>query len=315
MQGTEAVAADAAERDYLFNWNPKIWPHKKLRELVDTFDSHGVAEEPWACAAHRKIRIGDRAYLLKAGKPLGIFARGHVVGKPQKWEEAPPGRNPWQVPIRFDVSLGDVLWDPVEHLLVDEKQLLGMPAPQRFKKMQKGGETLNPDTAREIDNIIDDSILLGGGRGAPADETAQKIVRLKRLIEQATRPDQRAFSETIRTNYRGRCAVTECVTRAALEAAHIRVQRGVDFNSPANGILLRSDIHALFDGLLITLSEDGTKIEVSPELADQSYAFLRTAVVTRPDQGPPSAAYIREHRNRFFERQRRRSGCQIAAGK
>ena len=86
----------------------------------------------------------------------------------------------------------------MEHLLVDEKQLLGTPAPQRFKKMQKGGETLNPDTAREIDNIIDDSILLGGGRGTPADQAAQAIVRLKRLIEQATRPDQRAFSETIR---------------------------------------------------------------------------------------------------------------------
>ena len=100
----EAVAAGVAERDYLFNWNPKIWPHEKLRNLVDTFDSSGIAEEPWACAAHRKIRIGDRAYLLKAGKPLGIFGRGHVVGKPQKWEEAPRGRNPWQVPIRFDVS-------------------------------------------------------------------------------------------------------------------------------------------------------------------------------------------------------------------
>jgi putative restriction endonuclease len=147
------------------------------------------------------------------------------------------------------------------------------------------------------------------------DEAAQEIVRLKRLIEQATRPDQRAFSETIRRNYRRRCAVTDCVTPAALEAAHIRVQRGVDDNSPTNGVLLRSDIHALFDRLLITLSEDGTRMEVSPELTDQSYAFLRTAVVTRPDQEPPTAANIREHRNRFFERQKRRSGYQIAAGK
>jgi HNH endonuclease len=308
MRVKEPIAAVAEERDYLFNWNPEKWPHEELRKLVDTFDSNGIAEEPWACAAYRKIRLGDRAYLLKVGKPLGIFGRGHVVGKPQKWEEAPPGRNPWQVPIRFDVSWGDVLWDPVEHLLVDEKQLLRMPAAQRFKMMQKGGETLNPDTAREIDNIIDDSILLGRGRASPVDEAAQEIVRLKKLIEQATRPDQRAFSEIIRRNYRCKCAVTECVTPAALEAAHIRVQRGVDDNSPANGILLRSDIHALFDSLLITLSEDGTRIEVGPELADQSYAFLQTTVVTRPDQEPPSAANIREHRNRFLERQKRRSG-------
>jgi hypothetical protein len=305
-------AADVEERDYLFNWNPKVWPHEKLRELVDAFDSSGIVEETWSCAAHKKVRPGDRAYLLKVGKPLGIFGRGHVVGKAQ-WEEAPPGKNPWHVPIGFDVSRGDVLWDPVEHLLVDETRLLRMPAAQRFKKMRKGGETLNPDAAREIDNIIDDSILIGGSRATPVDEAAQEIVRLKRLTEQATRPDQRAFSETIRRNYRRRCAVTECVTPAALEAAHIRIQKGVDDNSPANGILLRSDIHVLFDRLLITLSEDGMRIETSPELVDQSYAFLRTAVVTRPDQEPPSAANIREHRNRFLERQKRRSGYEVVA--
>jgi hypothetical protein len=308
-------APDLEERDYLFSWNPKIWPHEKLRELVDAFDSNGIADETWSCAAHRKIRLGDRAYLLKVGKPLGIFGRGHIVGKPEKWEEAPRGKNPWHVPLQFDVRQGDVLWDPVEHLLVDEEQLLPMPAAQRFKKMRKSGETLNPVAARLIDTIIDDSILLGGSKATPVDEAAQEIVRLKRLTEQAMRPDQRAFSETIRTNYRRRCAVTECVTPAALEAAHIRIQKGVDDNSPANGILLRSDIHVLFDRLLITLSEDGMRIETSPELVDQSYAFLRTAVVTRPDQEPPSAANIREHRNRFLERQKRRSGYEVVASK
>lgn len=309
MQVKEGVTADVEPRDYLFNWNPKVWPHEKLRELVDAFDSAGIVEETWSCAAHKKVRLGDRAYFLKVGKPLGIFGRGHIVGKPVKWDEAPRGKHPWHVPIQFDVTRGDVLWDPVEHLLVNEEQLLPMPAAHRFKRMQKGGETLNPDAAREIDTIIDDSILLGGSRATPVDEAAQEIVRLKRLAEQATRPDQRAFGERIRTNYRRRCAVTECVTAAALEAAHIRVQRGVDDNSPANGILLRSDIHVLFDRLLITLSEDGMRIETSPELVDQSYAFLKSAAVTRPDQEPPSAANIREHRNRFLERQKRMSSA------
>jgi len=95
------------------------------------------------------------------------------VGKPEEWEEAPRGRNPWHVPIQFDVTQGDVLWDPVEHLLVDEEQLLPMPAAQRFKKMRKSGETLNPAAARLIDTIIDDSILLGGSKATPVDEAAQ----------------------------------------------------------------------------------------------------------------------------------------------
>jgi hypothetical protein len=72
-----------------------------------------------------------------------------------------------------------VLWDPMEHLLVDEEQLLRMPAAQRFKEMRKGGETLSPIAARLIDNIIDDSISLGSNRAVPVDEAAEEIVRLK----------------------------------------------------------------------------------------------------------------------------------------
>lgn len=108
----------------------------------------------------------------------------------------------------------------------------------------------------------------------------------------------------IRRNYRSKCAVTECVTSAALQAAHIRIQLGADDNGSANGILLRADIHALLDSLLITFTEDGKGIELSHELADESYAFLRGAVVARPDQGPPSPENIRDHRNRFLTRQK-----------
>ena len=100
--------------------------------------------------------------------------------------------------------------------------------------------------------------------------------------------------------------MTGCVTPAALEAAHIsikEVKKGFDNNRPENGILLRSDIHALFDKLLITLNKDGTRIEVSQELTDPGYEALKTAAVARPDEGPsPSAKYIEEHRTRFSKR-------------
>jgi hypothetical protein len=201
-----------------------------------------------------------------------------------------------------------MLSDPAKHLLVHEEELSRMPGAERFEKIQAAGETLNPEAARQIDIIIDDiidgSIPKSGGGPALADEAAREVIRLKRITEQARRPGQGAFSEMIRRNYRSKCAVTECVTSAALQAAHIRIQPGLDDNGSANGVLLRADIHALLDGLLITFTEDGTGLEVSPELADQSYAFLRAAVVARPDQGSPSAENIRQHRIRFLARQK-----------
>jgi HNH endonuclease len=134
-----------------------------------------------------------------------------------------------------------------------------------------------------------------------SEEAAQEIARQKILGEQATRRAQQQFSETMRINYRRRCAITGCNTSAALQAAHIRVLKDADDNRPENGILLRSDIHALFDALLITLSEDGATVEISETLIDPSYEFLRNAPVSQPEIGPrPSRKNIRDHRKRFF---------------
>jgi hypothetical protein len=132
-------------------------------------------------------------------------------------------------------------------------------------------------------------------------EAEQEITRQRTLGERATRPGQQQFSATIRKNYKGQCAITGCTTSAVLQAAHIRVQKDVDDNSPQNGLLLRADIHALFDALLITLSEDGTRIEVSDALTDPSYAFLQSAIVFQAPPGlRPSPDNIRHHRERFL---------------
>jgi hypothetical protein len=128
--------------------------------------------------------------------------------------------------------------------------------------------------------------------------------RKKRLAEQATRPDQATFSDAVRQNYGNVCAVTGCTTRAALDAAHIRVEDGKDDNSSENGILLRKDVHALFDAHLVTLTEDASRVETSLKLTDHpGYSFLRSASVASPACGPrPSIENIRHHRARFTQK-------------
>jgi len=295
--------APSETNDYLFTWKPEGWPYEELRKLVDIFQSHGTAEDEWRCAAHHKIRVGDRAYLLKQGEfNRGIFGRGIVIGQAVKSKRVTAGTNPWSVPIRIDV-----LWDPMEHVLVNEEQLLRLPAPHHRWSTQASGVTLDRDAARQIDAIID-SVLTDGTTpkgGMVSNGAAQEIARLRAMGEVATRPGQKAFCETIRTNYGNACAFTGCTTLAALQAAHICSQEGIDDNNPENGLLMRSDIHALFDAFLITLSQDGTTVELSPELTDASYAFLRTVTVSLPKRGPrPSRENIREHRDRFSERQK-----------
>jgi hypothetical protein len=284
----DLAVGDGPHGDFLFTRKRKRWSHEKLRKLVEKFRLRGAAEEWWPCKSHKKIDLDDRAYLLAQDKPMGIFGRGTIERKHEK-----------EVLIRFDRSHGDVLWDPEKDgFLVDESLLRTLRVLKDGSPIRAAGMPLEKNAARAIDRKILDLVRIGLGETTPTDETAQEVARVE--SEQLMRPEQRLFSETMRKNYRNKCAVTGCITPAALEAAHIKTQARLDDNSPSNGILLRSDIHCLFDQFLITLSKDGTKIETSPELTDPGYAALKGAPVAPPVGGPrPSAKNIRQHRKRF----------------
>ncbi|MBR0855177.1 HNH endonuclease [Bradyrhizobium liaoningense] len=126
-----------------------------------------------------------------------------------------------------------------------------------------------------------------------------EVARLKRLGIVASRPDQAKFSARIRQAYQGKCAITGCTTAEALEAAHIKVEKGRDDNNLRNGILLRADVHALLDEGLIALTLDGNRIEISSRLSDTTYEFLQTREVAHPQGVGPSEENIRHHRLRF----------------
>jgi len=137
----------------------------------------------------------------------------------------------------------------------------------------------------------------------------EEVSRRERLGTISSRPAQVDFSNRLRSAYNGKCAVTGCTTPQALQAAHIHVNERMqvgdgttsknDDNNLENGILLRADIHALFDRGLIALSQDGTKIEASDGLTDKTYEFLENEHVFRPSYSPPSRHNITSHRRRF----------------
>jgi hypothetical protein len=140
--------------DYLFTWKMGgDWPHDELRKLVDAFEIHGFAQEDWSCAAYTKIRVGDRAYLLRQGKPSrGIFGRGRIASEPHRREPALPHKSKWQVEIRFD-GPDDMLCDPEERFLIPWEQLLRV-APKEKWQLEPSGIGLEGKVARELDGMI-----------------------------------------------------------------------------------------------------------------------------------------------------------------
>lgn len=73
--------------------------------------------------------------------------------------------------------------------------------------------------------------------------------KIERLV--AIRQGQPMFRMKLMDAYERRCAITRCTIEDTLQAAHISPYRGDHSNHVTNGLLLRADIHTLFDRGLI----------------------------------------------------------------
>lgn len=82
------------------------------------------------------------------------------------------------------------------------------------------------------------------------------------------RMGQGAFRVLITDAYSRRCSVSGEKTLPVLEAAHIKAYAESGPNITANGLLLRSDIHRLFDSGYVTITTDH-KIEVSGRIREE----------------------------------------------
>ncbi|MGE8273361.1 HNH endonuclease [Stenotrophomonas sp.] len=68
--------------------------------------------------------------------------------------------------------------------------------------------------------------------------------------------------------------MTGCDVVEVLEAAHIYRYMGMETNVVSNGILLRSDLHTLFDMGLVSVNTETMQICAAPSLARSCYGEL-----------------------------------------
>lgn len=123
--------------------------------------------------------------------------------------------------------------------------------------------------------------------------------RRKILQSVAVRQGQATFRRELLEAYGGRCAVTGCGVSDVLQAAHIIPYNGQHTNHPSNGLLLRSDIHVLFDLFLISVDPKTYSIQVSNLLHNSEYADYHGQQINVPDSltTRPNAAALAWHLN------------------
>ena len=102
------------------------------------------------------------------------------------------------------------------------------------------------------------------------------------LASIARRQGQPEFRRRLIAAYDGRCALSGCAAEPALEAAHIVPYRGRNSNDVRNGLLLRADLHTLFDRGLLAVVSSTLRATVAHELMHTEYASLDGQALSLP---------------------------------
>lgn len=166
-----------------------------------------------------------------------------------------------------------------------------MPAEKRID-MQR----LRSDLA-EIEFIDPDLFIVGED-----EEQADFVAPLndedrRQLFARRIRRGQSRFRKALLTLYGNQCAFSGVTEDGVLEACHVLSHAETGNNQLDNGLILRADIHTLFDLRLITVANDGLTVRVSPEVSDEEYTGLNLKKQAR-------ASASEQHRDILAQRNR-----------
>ena len=136
-----------------------------------------------------------------------------------------------------------------------------------------------------------------------AAEPAAPLVDQIQFEARRTRHGQGIFRKGLLVLYESRCAVSDFTPNAVIDAAHIVPYAKEQDHDLGNGLLLRADLHNLFDDGLLRIEPKKLVVELSKELIKSPYAELNGAALRpRVDGTYPSAEALDQHYRSFAGR-------------
>lgn len=262
-------------------------------------------ERVWDMPRREDVRRGDIVYFRFSGGSLA--GRGLVstdvrdspaVGLPWKDADSTSYRG------RIDFAwLEDYRGD---HLTWADIKRTGIPGgantvprssdsivEQRLAAFFGDVESDSTDLPATIEDAVEDL-------SAPEAADLREDRRARALAAIRLRQGQPAFRKLLLAAYSGRCALTGTTATEVLEAAHILPYMGNQTNIVTNGLLLRADIHTLFDRLLLAIVPAGRElvVRISPEVDDPAYRALDGEPVRYLPSAPssqPARDYLGQH--------------------
>jgi len=186
--------------------------------------------------------------------------------------------------------------------------------PENWAKSIVQGKAYNTDDEigkniwQQVELLLEKYMIDGGQPDSKVFSVSEPDIRYGKSILSKIRIGQGAFRVSITDAYQRRCSITGEKTLPVLESAHIRSYSEFGPHAVSNGILLRSDIHKLFDNGYLTITTD-LKVEVSNRIkaefanGKEYYQYHGKDLVTIPlkQYDKPDKQYIEWHNSKIFK--------------
>jgi putative restriction endonuclease len=232
------------------------------------------ANSLWGTPSHSgaRVRRGDDLFLWKSEE--GWLA--HCRATSDAWAPRAVTEVPWPEPERYRYLFGvDVLSEPPAPVAMRGAAgaaLAGLQSTIRLGQFPALDDVstaavaaLFGPPASTLERALTDLLRAAGIEVPPSVDERDYT---QRLI--AVRRGQHAFRQGLLRAFDGTCCISGSRVEATLEAAHIRPYRGTGSHVAGNGLLLRADLHTLFDLRLVTVQPHGT-VRVAPDLRGSEY--------------------------------------------
>jgi putative restriction endonuclease len=125
--------------------------------------------------------------------------------------------------------------------------------------------------ANDIDVTYDIPPAAYGGVAEPGPPIDEEDARKRIDTQIVVRQGGAKFRKAALSMFAGRCAISGWDVEAVLEAAHIVPYRGPQTDQPDNALLLRADLHTLFDRDLLRIDPDTRRIILAESLRHGPY--------------------------------------------
>jgi hypothetical protein len=190
----------------------------------------------------------------------------------------------------------DIIWDREACDALEQQPILR----DEFKIVPRS-PAIRP--GEEHQHVFDTWLKQRGlsSRAKPADDPMADLsdedARIRVTMEVTRRQGQGPFRNSLLEAYSSQCAISGCDVEKVLEAAHIRPYNGPDTNDITNGLLLRSDLHTLFDLHLLTIDKD-YRVVLHKSVRRDLYKKLHGKRLNLPADKAlwPSKAMLKRHR-------------------